>query len=154
MTRSSEARFWQGVGAGIGVLGGFLFAYTLGRYGLASIDHRALQYGIASSFIMLAGAAAFLAGRTLHVGETGLTASEASLWMLLAGVCIIGGAATVVFAKVQHQALILDRLATRRAGAFSMMFGVMCLLGQRIMSHMQDALLGRKDEKAKGATVA
>ncbi len=150
MTRSSEARFWQGFGAAVGILGGFLFAYTLGRYGLASIDHKALQYGIAASFILLAGATAFLAGRALYVGATELTAREGLLWVLLAGVCIIGGAATVIFAKMQHQALILDRLATGLGGAFCMIFGLMCLLSQRIMSHMQDALV-HKEEKAKTA---
>lgn len=54
----------------------------------------------------------------------------------------------VFFASRQDHALLLDRLAMGLAGAFSMMFGVICLMGERVMSHMHDALV---TEKAKGA---
>ncbi|MBZ5628248.1 MAG: hypothetical protein LAO06_05210 [Acidobacteriia bacterium] len=149
MTRSSEARLWQALGAIFGVVGGLLLAYTFGRYGLASIDHTALEYGMAASFFMMAGVAEFLAGRALHVEETVLTPRESSLWNLLSAVCIIGGAAVVIFAKLQHGAMILDRLATGMAGAFAIMIGVLCLVGQRVMSHMHDALVVRKGDRAK-----
>jgi nitric oxide reductase large subunit len=86
MTRSAEARLWQALGVVVGVVGALLLAYTFGRYGLASLDHRALEYGMASSFLMMAGAAAFLAGRALHVEETHLTRKESWLWILLAAV--------------------------------------------------------------------
>ena len=149
MTRSSEARLWQALGEIFGVVGGLLLAYTFGRYGLASIDHTALEYGMAASFFMMAGVAEFLAGRALHVEETVLTPRESSLWNLLSAVCIIGGAAVVIFAKLQHGAMILDRLATGMAGAFAIMIGVLCLVGQRVMSHMHDALVVRKGDRAK-----
>jgi hypothetical protein len=153
MNRSSEARLWQWIGAAVGLVGALLMAYTLGRYGLASIDPTALEYGMASSFIMLAGAAAFLAGRALHVKEVGLTWRESMLWNLLSAVCIIGGTAVVIFAKLQHYALILDRFATGMAGAFAVMFGVLCLVGQRVMSRMHEALVVYSDdEKGKRAT--
>jgi hypothetical protein len=149
MTRSSEARLWQAVGVFVGVLGALLLAYTFGRYGLASIDHTALEYGMASSFMIMAGAAAFLAGRALHVEETHLTPRESSLWNLLSAVCLIGGAAIVIFAKVQHSAMILDRLATGLAGAVFMMIGVLCLVGQRVMSRMHDEWVLSKEEREK-----
>ena len=149
MTRSTEARLWQAVGVFVGVLGVLLLAYTYGRYGLASLDHAALEYGIASSFIMMGGAAAFLAGRALHVEQTHLTRKESWLWNLLAAVCLIGGAGIVIFTKVQHGATIVDQLAMGIAGAFFMMIGVLCLVGQRVMSHMHDAWVLSAEERAK-----
>ena len=149
MSRSSEARLWQALGVFVGVLGGLLLAYTYGRYGLASLDHTALKYGMASSFLMMAGAAAFLAGRALHVEETHLTRKESWLWILLAAVCLIGGAAIVIFARGQHGASIVDRLAMGIAGAFFMMIGVLCLVGQRVMSRMHDAWVLSAEEREK-----
>lgn len=152
MTRTAEARFWQGVGAAIGVAGGFLMAYDFGRYGLASIDPKALMMGAAASFLMLAGGACYIAGRALHVEETELTPREASLWKTLATVCIVAGAVVVVGAWRESGEFVLDRLATGLAGAFSMMFGVICLVGERVMSHMHDALVMNKEtSKAAGA---
>lgn len=149
MTRSAEARLWQALGVFVGVMGAVLLAYTFGRYGLASLDHTALEYGIASSFIMMAGAAAFLAGRALHVEETHLTPKESRLWNLLAAVCLVGGAAVVIFAKGQHGASIVDRLAMGIGGSFFLMIGVLCLVGQRVMSHMHDAWVLSKEGREK-----
>jgi len=144
MTRGAEARFWQVVGVIIGLGGGSLLAYSFAVFGLASIDHRALAYGMAASFIMLTGAAAFIAGRALHVEETRLTPVEARLWNVLAAVCLIGGAVVVVFAKLQRQVFVLDRITIGLAGAFAMMFGVLALTGERVMTHMHDALVGNR----------
>ncbi|MBZ5511749.1 MAG: hypothetical protein LAN70_11350 [Acidobacteriia bacterium] len=149
MSRPWEARLWQALGLFVGVLGGLLLAYTFGRYGLASLDHAALKYGMASSFLMMAGAAAFLAGRALHVEETHLTRKESWLWILLAAVCLIGGAAIVIFARGQHSASIVDQLAMGIAGAFFMMIGVLCLVGQRVMSHMHEAWVLSAEEREK-----
>ena len=149
MSRPWEARLWQALGLFVGVLGGLLLAYTFGRYGLASLDHSALKYGIASSFIMMAGAAAFLAGRALHVEATHLTPRESALWNALSAVCLIGGAAIVIFARGQHSASIVDQLAMGIAGAFFMMIGVLCLVGQRVMSHMHDAWVLSAEERER-----
>jgi hypothetical protein len=149
MNRTLEARFWQTLGLAVGVFGGLLLAYTSGRYGLASIDHRAIHYGMASGFIQLAGAAAFLAGRALHVEEVGLTSRESLLWNLLSAVCIIGGLAIVMFAWAQHRAMVLDRMATGLGGAFAIMLGILCLVGQRVMSHIQDAVVERSEQRVR-----
>jgi drug/metabolite transporter (DMT)-like permease len=149
MSRSSEARWWQALGVIVGVLGMLLLAYTYGRYGLTSLNRKALEYGMASSFMMMAGAAAFLAGRALHVEETHLTRKESWLWNLLSGVCLIGGAAVVIFTKVQHIASIVDRLAMGIAGAFFLMIGVLCLVGQRVMSRMHEAWVLSKEERLR-----
>ncbi len=151
MTRASEARFWQGVGAFIGIAGGAVLGYAFGKYGPASIEPRALVMGLAGSFTILAGGACYIAGRALHVEETTLTATEAFLWKTLAMVCLVAGAAVIAFTSRQHEVLLLDRLAMGLAGAFSMMFGVVCLTGERVMSHMHDALVVTKTSKAAGA---
>ncbi len=149
MKRSAEARLWQTVGLVVGIAGGLLLAYTYGKYGLASLDRRALQYGMASSFIMMAGAAEFLAGRALHVEETHLTKKESRLWNVLSAVCLLGGAALVTFTKLQHRAALEDRLAMGIAGAFFMMIGVLCMVGQRVMSRMHDAWVLTAEERAR-----
>lgn len=149
MTRTSEARFWQSIGAAVGIAGGFLLAYDMGRFGLASIDSKALLYGMVASFLVLAGCACYITGRALHVEDTPLTAQEAGLWKTLATVCIVAGAVVVIGSWRQSSDQILDRLAMCSAGAFSMMFGVICLVGQRVMVHMHGALNANKgSEKA------
>lgn len=149
MKRSSEARFWQAVGLAVGIAGGLLLAYTFGQYGLASLALKALQYAMASSFIIMAGAAAFLAGRALHVEETHLTRKESRLWNVLSAVCLLGGSAIVIYTKLQHSAAFVDRLAMGVGGAFFMMVGVLCLVGQRVMSHVHDAWVLTADERAR-----
>ena len=149
MTRTSEARFWQAIGAAVGIAGGFLLAYDMGRFGLASIDSKALLYGMVASFLILAGGACYIAGRALHVEDTPLTSQEAGLWKTLATVCIVAGAVVVIGALRQNSE-ILDRLAMCSAGAFSLMFGVLCLVGQRVMIHMHNAL-SKGREKAASA---
>lgn len=144
MTRTAEATFWQAVGAVIGIAGGSLLGYALGKYGPASIEPRALQMGITGSFLLLTGGACYLAGRALHVEESVLTSLEATLWKVLAAVCLVAGGVVVVVAWRQSNALLLDRLAMGLAGAFSMMFGVLCLVGERVMSHMHDVLVAHK----------
>jgi len=146
MSRSSEARFWQAIGAVLALVGGISLAYDFERYGLASIEPKALALGAAASFVLLSAGACYIAGRALHVGETDLTSTEAALWKTLAAVCLVAGAAVVVLASRQ-QGLMLDRVTMGLAGAFSIMFGVLCLTGERVMSHMHDALA----EKSKGA---
>ena len=154
MTRTAEARFWQGMGAAIGIAGGFVMAYNMGRYGLASIEPVALLYGMAASFLMLAGGACYVAGRALHVEETALTSREASLWKTLSTVCLVAGGLVVISAWRQNGDLLRDRMAMGMAGAFSMMFGVICLVGVRVMSRMHDALvLPRSEEKSRVASI-
>ncbi|HEY5162304.1 MAG TPA: hypothetical protein VII81_04755 [Terriglobales bacterium] len=151
MTRSAEATFWQAVGAVIGIAGGSDLGYALGKYGLASIEPKALMLGIAGSFLLLTGGACYIAGRALHVEESVLGSREATLWKLLATVCLVSGGAAVVMAWRQSNVLMLDRLTMGLAGAFSMMFGVLCLVGERVMSHMHDALAANKPA-ARAAT--
>lgn len=152
MKRTTEARFWQIVGAVVGLGGGAVLAYVSNGYGLAPIEPRALVYVMAASFMIVAGAAAFLAGRTLRVEETRLSAVEATLWKALAAVCILGGSVVIAFARAQQEAFLLDRMATAMAGAFSVLFGLLCLVGVRVMAHMHDALVVHKPaEKASAA---
>lgn len=145
MTRTAEARFWQALGAIIGITGGGFLGYAFAKYGLASIEPKALMFGIGGSFTILCGGACYIAGRALHVEESALTSTEAFLWKALALVCLVAGAVVVVFAWRQHGVLLLDRLAMGLAGAFSIMFGVVCLVGERVMSHMHDVLVVNRE---------
>jgi hypothetical protein len=147
MSRSSEARFWQAIGAVLALVGGISLAYDFERYGLASIEPKALALGAAASFVLLTAGACYIAGRALHVGETDLTATEAALWKTLAAVCLVAGTAVVVLAWRQN-GMMLDRVTMGLAGSFSIMFGVLCLTGQRVMSHMHDALAGNNTKSA------
>ena len=151
MSRSSEARFWQGIGSLLALAGGLLLAFDFERFGLASVEPKALAMGAAASFILLAAGACYIGGRAMHVGETALTPLEAGLWKALAGVCLVAGTAVVVLAWRQH-GLLLDRVTMGLAGSFSIMFGVLCLVGERVMRHMHDALAGEK-AKAAGANL-
>ena len=152
MTIRAEARFWQAVGALVTVAGGGVLGYALAKSGLEFIRLRAFFIGLAGSFLMLAGGACFIAGRALHVADTVLTRSESVLWKVLAAVCLVGGPVVLVLAWREGNDLVLDRLATGLAGAFAMMFGMLCLLGERVMSHMRDALVAtQKNTKRAGA---
>jgi hypothetical protein len=129
-----------------------VLAYVSNGYGLAPIEPRALVYVMAASFMIVAGAAAFLAGRALRVEETRLSPVEATLWKALAAVCILGGILVIAFARAQQETFLLDRMATAMAGAFSVLLGVLCLVGERVMAHMHDALAVNKPaEKASAA---
>lgn len=153
MTRTAEAHFWQAAGAAIGIAGGSLLGYAFGKYGPASIEPRALFLGLAAAFLLLTGGACYISGRALLVEETAFTAMEGKLWMVLALVCLAAGGAVVIFAWRQNNTLLLDRLAIGLAGSFSMMFGTLCLVGQRVMSHMHDVLVVNKEEKSVAAQV-
>jgi hypothetical protein len=152
MTRRAEARFWQAVGAIVAIAGGGVLGYALAKSGLEFIQLRPFFMGLAGSFLVLTGGACFIAGRVLHVGETVLTRGESVLWKVLTAVCLVGGSVVLVLAWREGNDLVLDRLATGLAGAFAMMFGVLCLLGERVMSHMRDALVAaQKSAKRAGA---
>jgi len=43
----------------------------------------------------------------------------------------------------------VDRLAMGIAGSFFLMIGVLCLVGQRVMSHMHDSWVLSKEEREK-----
>lgn len=152
MTRSAEATFWQAVGLLLAMAGITLLGYATFEFGLASINPAALRIGLAASFLILGGAACFVSGRALHVQETKLTAGEARLWSALAVICCVSGAAVVVFTFTQHTLLVMDRLAMGLAGGFAVMMGVICLLGQRVMSHMETMVeIQEREEKAHAA---
>lgn len=146
MTRSAEARFWQVAGLLIGMAGGVMLIYATVKFGLASINPTALSLGLTASFLILSGAACFISGRALHVEETVLTRGEAWLWGVLAIICCLSGAVVVGFTFTQHQLLVMDRLAMGLAGAFAVMMGVICLLGQRVMSRMHDLIATQRPQ--------
>ncbi len=138
MRRTAEARAWQTVGIIVGIAGFGLLAYEFAAKGFAAVDWRSLRDGIAASFLILAGTACVLAGRSMYVEETKLTSTESTLWKTLAFVSMVGGVALIGWTWSQHHLFAIDRLIMGLAGGFGLMFGTLCLLGQRVMAHMHD----------------
>jgi len=153
MSRTSEARFWQAVGALVTFVGVCVIVWAFSKYGVASIEPRALMQGLAASFAMLAGMVMFLSGRALHIEESAFSAFESKLWISLAIAALISGAVVVGYTFTLHAILILDRLAMGAAGSFAMMLGVVCLVGQRVMSHMHDSAVPQGQSKTAAASV-
>ncbi len=163
MSLKTEARFWQVVGALAAFGGGFLLVHAVSRYGPTSIEPVAIQYGLAGSFMVLAGVLGFLTGRGLHAQGEGMSRLESVLWLILAAVGIVLGALTIVMAKLDlivlrgpggvaiarnAGMLILDRLVIGFGGAFAIMLGIIGLLGQRLMANMEK-LGGAAESEAK-----
>jgi hypothetical protein len=154
MNINTEAKFWQALGA-IGVLGGgFLLLHAFSRYGMTSVENRAILYSLMGSFALLAGALSFLTGRGLHAEQVGMQKMESVLLLVLAAVAIVGGAVTIVLTRLHGEMLLLDRMMTGMAGAFSIMFGLICLLGQRLMCHMHEIGGHAKAEEKAAAAAA
>ncbi len=163
MSLKTEARFWQAVGALAALGGGFLLVHAVSRYGATSIEPVAIQYGLAGSFMVLAGVLGFLTGRGLHAQGEGMSRLESVLWLILAAVGIVLGALTIAMAKLDLLVLrgpggvsisrnagmlILDRLVIGFGGAFAIMLGIIGLLGQRLMTNLQK-LGGETEAEAK-----
>jgi hypothetical protein len=146
MTTPDEARIWQAMGATAIVGGGALFGATLKLYGVAYADPAALAIGLAASFVMLAGAAGFLAGRVLHSISGGETHREALLWRFLAAVAVGAGAVAVTMAWKESEGKVptLNHLSMGLAGSFVMMVGILALLAQRVMHHATEQLKAAK----------
>ncbi len=163
MTLNTEARVWQAVGALSALGGGFLLVHAVSRYGPTSIEPAAIEYGLAGSFMVLAGALGFFTGRGLHAQDSGMSKLESVLWLILAVVGIVLGTLAVLMAKLDlivlrgstgisfsrnAGMLLLDRIVIGFGGAFAIMLGIVGLLGQRLMSNMQK-LSGRAELKTE-----
>ncbi len=154
MTRPAEARLWQvlgGVKAGIAIVA---MTYAYATYGLAPLERPALRLLIVGSFLFVAAFAELIAGRALHVKETQLTPREARLWLNLGIICTGGGTAIVVASWTQTSGIWLDHLAMGLAGGFSLLLGVLCLVGQRVMRHMHDMVAVREPLSNVSAGIA
>jgi hypothetical protein len=138
MDTAKEGRIWQAAGAAAVVGGAAFLVRVVLLYGMAYADASALSLGLAASFMMLAGVAAFVGGRTLSAMAGGIGSRELSLWGVLAVAALISGAATVIFSyrqSIRGSIPTFDDLAVGLAGSFIVMVGMMALLGQRIMRH-------------------
>lgn len=152
MSRPSEARFWQVAGLLAGMAGVVLVGWVTYRFGLASINPTALAQGLAAGFILLTAVACFVAGRALQVEETVLTPGESVLWALLAIVATVSGAAALIFTATKHSLFSIDRFVMGLAGGFSMIMGVICLLGHRVMAHMRGMYTGEEEVQKHAAS--
>jgi hypothetical protein len=152
MNLRTEARFWQVLG-GVVLLGGFfLFVYTISAFGLFSTSSRAFHLGMAASFTILAGLVAFVAGRCLHSAEKHLRPLELFLWQIFGAAGIILGGAFVILLELKPPLVREERLVEGFAGSMDIVVGLVCLLGQRLMRHVQ--ALGGHTESAPPAKAA
>ncbi len=139
MDATKEGQLWQATGLAA-ILGGaaFLARVTI-IYGIRTVDQSSLSLGLAASFMMLAGGAAFVSGRALVATASGVGRLELNLWKLLAGMGA-GAGVTIVFLayrqSLAHPLPNLDQLALGLAGSFVLMAGILALLGQRVMQQL------------------
>ncbi len=139
MNATKEGQLWQAMGLAAILGGGAFLARVASIYGIITVDYSSLSLGLAASFIMLAGGAAFVGGRVLVATASGAGRSELTLWRLLAAVGIGAGTVTVYLAHRQslaHPLPSMDQLALGLAGSFVLMAGILALLGQRILRHL------------------
>jgi len=139
MSAIKEGQLLQAAGLA-SILGGSAFlARVTSVYGVITVDHSSLSLGLAASFMMLAGGAAFVFGRVLVATAAGAGSRERLLWKLLAAAGIGAGVVTVYLAHRQslaHPLPSLDQLAVGLAGSFVLMAGILALLAQRVMRHL------------------
>lgn len=138
MPVEQEARIWQTIGIVAWAAGAGMLLVLVKENGVVRVNDTAiLSTGIAASFMMLAGIAGTVFGRVMHSLCFGYRPLEARLWHLFSSVCCACGAYTVIYIAISHWngALSLTSLTVGLAGAFLIMAGVICLLGNRVMHH-------------------
>ncbi len=138
MPVEQEARIWQTIGIVAWAAGAGMLAVLIKENGVIRVtDTAILSTGITASFMMLAGIAGTVFGRVMRVLQDGYNEQEARLWHLFASVCCACGAFAVLYEAIGHwkRPLSLTSLTVGLAGAFLVMAGIVCLLGNRVMHH-------------------
>ena len=139
MNAVKEGRLWQAVGLASCLGGAAFLARVILVYGVATVDGSSLSLGLAASFMMLAGAAAFLAGRTLVAVAAGARRLELFTWKVLAVVGMVAGTAKIYLvyrASLANPLPVLDQIAVGAEGSFVIMVGILTLLAQRVMRYL------------------
>lgn len=142
MPLEQEARIWQTIGIVSWAAGAGMLLVLVKQNGVVRVaDTTTLSTGIAASFMMLAGIAGTVFGRVMHALTEGYKADEARLWHLFAVLCCANGAFAVLYIAIGHwnTAPSLTSLTVGLAGAFLVMSGVICLLGNRVMDRASQA---------------
>lgn len=142
MKATREGGLWQAVGLASCLGGAAFLARVIAIYGVATVDASSLSLGLAASFMMLAGAAAFLAGRVMLAIAIGARSLELFTWKVVAAVALVAGVAKIYLvqrASLANPLAVLDHMAVGLAGSFVIMTGILALLAQRLMRQ-----LGRK----------
>lgn len=139
MKAAREAELWQSVGLAACLGGTAFLAKVISAYGVARVDASSLSLGLAASFMMLAGAAAFLAGRVMAAISIGARKLELFTWKVVAAIAILGGSTKVYIAyraSLANPLAVFDHLANALAASFVLIVGIMALLAQRLMRQM------------------
>ena len=138
MQLEQDARVWQTIGIIAWAAGSGMLLMLFRQNGVVRIrDLNTLSGGLAASFLMLAGIAGTVFGRVMAAVLHGYQDREARLWRLFALVCTSCGTLAVLYAAVQtwSETVSLTHMTIGLAGAFLIMAGVICLLGNRVMHH-------------------
>ncbi len=139
MNATKEGRLWQAIGLASCLGGAAFLARVIAIYGAAKVDASSLSLGLAASFMMLAGAAAFLAGRVMVALAIGARRLELFTWKVVAGVAMVAGAAKIYLvyrASLANPLAVLDQIAVGAEGSFVIMVGILALLAQRLLRQM------------------
>ena len=139
MKATNEGGLWQAVGLASCLGGAAFLARVIAIYGVATVDASSLSLGLAASFMMLAGAAAFLAGRVMVAIAIGARSLELFTWKVVAGVAMVAGAAKLYLvhqASLTNPFAVLDHMAVGLEGSFVIMTGILALLAQRLMRQL------------------
>lgn len=157
MQLDQEARIWQTIGIIAWAAGSGMLLMLFKQNGVVRLtDLGALSGGLAASFMILAGISGTVFGRVLFAVLHGYNALEARLWHTFAMVCCGCGTVGVLYVVIavttaDHQ-ITLTRVTAALAGAFLIMAGVICLLGNRVMHHASSKYASSGAEAVKAAT--
>jgi len=156
MQLEQEGRIWQTIGIISWAAGSGMLALLFKQNGVIRVvDLGVLSAGLTASFLMLAGIAGTVFGRAILAVFHGYQAREARLWRLFALVCCACGTMAVLFTAHQtsvDKSLSLTRVTVGLAGAFLIMAGIICLLGNRVMARATQQFVASHAESPKAAS--
>jgi hypothetical protein len=138
MQLEQEARIWQTIGIIAWAAGSGMLLMLFKQNGMVRVtDLGTLSAGLSASFLILAGIAGTVFGRVMAALLHGYNHQEARLWHLFASVCCSCGAFAILYLALAtwQKTISLTRVTIGLAGAFFVMTGVICLLGNRVMDH-------------------
>jgi hypothetical protein len=139
MKAAKESSLWQAVGLASSLGGAAFLARIFAIYGVARVDASSLSLGLAASFMMLAGTAAFLAGRVMAAITIGARRTELLTWKVLGALGVLAGAIKVYIAyraSLSNPIPVIDHIANGLAASFVLTVGILTLLAQRLMRQM------------------
>jgi hypothetical protein len=129
----NETRFWRVMG--LGSMGGGIALLAVAYFQRSRFAwETALAVGLAAAFIMLAGSAAMVASNVMEAIASGKAAC-AGLMRGMGWLTIVVGTAVVAWVGIKSWGVVpsVKEIAMGAAGSFVLMFGILHLLGERMV---------------------